>query len=152
MKVLVNTTVLVYFSQVRPEFPSRLGVATIGAVASELEHVIGGAEAKEILEGTDVLQARRSRALRVEGNWLSDADVALLSTAKETGRLLVTDDKKLLAAARKNNCDALDTPHFIESLSQKIDKQEALEILERLRRFYLRRKVIDAVVEKIERW
>ena len=59
MKTMVNTTTLVYFSQVKPDFLSKIEVSTIRAVAVELAYLIGGAEAKELLAGIDVVQASR---------------------------------------------------------------------------------------------
>lgn len=152
MKFLVNTTVFVYFSEVSPDFLGKVGASTIREVAGELSHIVGDNEAGEMLQGVEVLKSRRRSSGASEPRWLSDADRALLATAKALGAELVSDDKKLLAAARESGCRCTHTPGFIESLAQKIGKEEALEILEKLLPKYLRRKLVESAVERVSRW
>ena len=152
MQVLVNTTTLVYLYQTRPALAGRLGIATIRDVAVELGHMLGDSEAKELLQGVEVTGVRKARLASAQGKWLSETDVRLLGTAKALNAVLVTDDKKLMAAAKENGVDSEDTPHFIESLGGKLRKEEALDLLDRLAPLYLRRKVIERARERIERW
>ncbi len=150
MKYLFNTTALVYLSQTMPSLVSRIGGSTIREVAAELEYLLGEREARELLSATEIL--RPPKEVVSASKWLSDADISLLKAAKATGRVLVSDDKKLLAAARESNCACEDTPRFIESHSQLIGKEDALAVLRKLQPIYIRRKVLDATLDRVERW
>ncbi len=100
------------------------------------------------------LVASRRARVEVKSKMLSDTDLELLQTAKAMNFVLVTDDKKLIAAAHLNNVRVLDTPHFLHRLliDGKWDESTTLGVLGELKNFYNRSHVIDRVVKDIENW
>jgi len=151
VRYLLNTTVLVYLSEAKPDLPGRVDCHTISEVASELSFIVGESEASAVLEGVSIVDAVKTKS-KGEERWLSTADIQLAAAAKSSGFVLVSDDKKLLSAAKQNKTKCLDTPHFIESLTGKIEKSEALEILARLKPVYLRKKLLESVEKRIRSW
>lgn len=144
-KYLVNSTYCVYMLDVKRLHFSD-SVFTISRVVEEVRHERGLIDAP--------LVGFHKAEVDVESKMLSDTDMELLQTAKAMDFVLVTDDKKLIAASHLNNVRVLDTPHFLHRLliEGKWDENTTLSVLEELRNFYNRSHVIDRVVKDIENW
>ncbi|GEM_PF-6519717 len=149
MKILFDTSSLINLWQAGASFLKKLGASTTVEVAEELQYAIGIYESRQLLEGIEVLQSRKAKP---EQRGLSGTDASLLRTAKESESFLASDDKKLLGTARSSRCSCGNTPQLIESLSQKISKAEAIEILEKLKFTYPRKKILESTLQRVRKW
>ncbi len=145
-KYLVNSTYCIYLlGAAVPYFDE--DVFTINEVANEVTNESGiKIDAKTI--------ASRKATIIVRSQRLSTVDTIMLETAKAGNYILVSDDKKLITAARDNKVKAIDTPHFIHRLliEEKLPEAKVKEILIRLKEKYNRTYVIEKVLKDIENW
>ncbi len=103
----------------------------------------------KVLSKMAPVNAAKSR-LVADDEALSQVDSLLIQTASENNFFLVSDDKKLLSIAKANKCRAVTTPRLIEWLAGKsIEKEEAVEMLDRLRETYIRKKAVDVVLRRL---
>ncbi len=145
-KYLVNSTYCIYLLDVStPYFDD--DIFTINEVANEVTNERGvKIDAKTI--------ASRKATVIVRSQRLSEVDLKMLETAKAGNYILVSDDKKLITAARDNKVKAIDTPHFMHRLliEKKLSEEKVKGILMNLKGKYNRTYVIEKVLRDIENW
>lgn len=145
---ITNTTVVVYLIDVCEEdILNHLN--TIEPVIEEVRHLRKKqVEIRTIkMQKSDLIEHRVLR-------YLSDTDIALLRTAKSNDAVLITDDKKLIEAAKVNNVRVIDTPRLITvfAFNGVLDYEKALEILNDLSNVYNRKYAVEKAVRNLKEW
>ncbi|MBI5159142.1 hypothetical protein HY992_03410 [Candidatus Micrarchaeota archaeon] len=145
-KYLVNSTYCIYMLDIGQLYFDE-SVETIRDVAEEVLHEKG------VVVAASIVPIKKA-VVQGKTELLSDADLALLRTAKASDRVLVTDDQKLGVVACRNGVRRLDTPHFIHRLviEGKWPEEKAVDALGRLKAAYNRVHVVDKVMHDIRNW
>ncbi len=153
MKALADATTIVYLSEARPMVFSKLGLITIQQVLEEVKYLVKDPVTfNEITSQLVIVEVLKTK-LTGEDESLSIVDSLLIQTAVKGNHSLVSDDMKLLSIAKQNGCKAMHTPRFIESIvGSLIELGEAKEILRELRLYYIRKKAIEVVLRRLEKW
>lgn len=145
-KYLVNSTYCIYMCELNSHYYDD-SICTLEEVIKEVLHEKG------VKINLAIVPVRKSN-IQIVNEILSNTDKNLLHTSKIMNYVLVTDDKKLIKEAKKNDLHILDTPHFLHRLLKegKLPKQHVLNVLESLRPLYNRSYILDKVIKDITNW
>ena len=149
MKIYIaNSTVSVYLLDIK-EADILAHTKTIQAVKEEVMHLRN----KEL--PVDEIKIEKSKIEDTpELPYLSFVDRSLLETAKARNAVLITDDRKLANAAKKNNVMVLNTPRFISELAfdNFLSYEKAEQVLMDLKPLYIRVAIIEKVIKNLKNW
>ncbi len=153
MKIMVDTSAMVYLSETAPYIFSKVKLATIKEVLHEVKHLVKDPVAlSDIDSNFSIIETVRNE-LPGQDKSLSEVDVLLVQTAASSNSMAISDDKKLVNFAKMNKCKAMTSPQFIEWCASRgqIDKADAIEALEKLELIYVRRKAVGVILKRINK-
>lgn len=155
MQIIANATFLINIIKTDIRILEMMNFATINSIAIEVENELG-IKLDELNIGTLKAESSNPHIPKNKQPLLSNADISLinLSFKHRNSCTLVTDDKILRGVAKKNKIKCFTTPQFIAFLlkKRKISKAECRSFLNLLKENYIRRKDIEKVLNRIERW
>ena len=151
---IADATYLTFTAELASGYLEKIRVTTTAKVVKEAIHNAASETARaEIRKHVEIIKSERP-ALDKNFRNLSFEDKELLQTVVryKDECLLITDDGLLKIAAEKQRVKVFSTPGFIVHLTKnnKIEKSNALNWLEGLKRKYPRQKLLAKKIEKIK--
>lgn len=155
MQIIVNATFLINIIKTDVRVLKMMNFATLTSIAMEVENELG-IKLDELK--VEILKSEKSSPHIPENKYksLSDVDINLinLSFKRRDSCTLITDDRLLRWVAKENKIKCFTTPQFMAFLLKngKISKARCKSFLNLLKETYIRKKDIEKVLDRIERW
>ena len=158
MQYLVNATFLINSAKADFSFIENLELSTLQSILDEVTLQIG-LDIEIIIDIEIVCRRNKKTDISIPKNklkLLSPVDRKLLEVAFERKKniLLISDDRQIRNVSKHNRIRCTNTPQFVAHLvkQSKVDRNDALYFLKKLRSIYIRSKDMDTVIRRLEKW